>query len=517
MKLRALILLLAASTSAASAQDSIRVDITRPTPRMMLSLQEAITRARVNSPTYRQALNDAGPAKWAVRNALGQFIPSLQVSSGFNYTGAGSATFGGTTFNQSSPALGSSYGISMGLTIDGTVLTAPATEKANQRAVGEDISAAGVQLANDVTFQYLSVLESVARTEVARQDILRNDAFLTLARARQQLGQATLLDVRQAEVTRGQSEVLFLQSLQAENEAKLELFRRMGVPLDIPVTEVALSDSFPVTAPDFDLAALLRMAESDNPTIRAARAREDAAGTSVAAAKSEYLPSLNFSAGWNGFTQEFTNSGLLVDRATGQAIGTLNNCEFQNALIGALPGGGIPGQDNGGIVPDCKTFAGLDATGTALSPDIAGSILASNNQFPFNYNAQPFRASVSVSLPIFVGFRRNLQVARASAAREDASERTRAANLFVQADVQGRYLALHTAYQTIAVQEANRTAANEQLTLAQERFRLGNGSSLEVSDAQVAVSRAEGDYVNALYAYHKAIAALEFAVGRPLR
>jgi outer membrane protein TolC len=38
-----------------------------------------------------------------------------------------------------------------------------------------------------------------------------------------------------------------------------------------------------------------------------------------------------------------------------------------------------------------------------------------------------------------------------------------------------------------------------------------------VADAQNAVQAAEGDYVNAVYAYHKAIAALEAAVGRPLR
>ena len=55
------------------------------------------------------------------------------------------------------------------------------------------------------------------------------------------------------------------------------------------------------------------------------------------------------------------------------------------------------------------------------------------------------------------------------------------------------------------------------LELARERFRLGSGNALEVTDAQAAVARAEGDYVNAVYAYHKAIAALEYAVGRPLR
>ena len=53
--------------------------------------------------------------------------------------------------------------------------------------------------------------------------------------------------------------------------------------------------------------------------------------------------------------------------------------------------------------------------------------------------------------------------------------------------------------------------------MAQDRYRLGSGSALEVSDARNSVQRAEGDYVNAVYEYHKAIAALELAVGRSLR
>jgi outer membrane protein len=83
--------------------------------------------------------------------------------------------------------------------------------------------------------------------------------------------------------------------------------------------------------------------------------------------------------------------------------------------------------------------------------------------------------------------------------------------------VHARDLGLQTSYQAIGVQAANREAARDQLRLAQDRYRLGAGTSLEVSDAQNAVQRAEGDYVNAIYDYHKAIAALEAAVGRPLR
>jgi outer membrane protein len=489
----------------------------RPQATVTLSLPEALTRARSNSPTYRQVLNDAGPARWAVRNAYANFLPQFDVSGRMAYTGSGSSTFGGSTFNQTSPALSSDYSLNLSLTVSGTTLLAPATEKANQRAVEEDINNGLVTLDNDVTVQYMNTLQAIAQTDVARQQVQRNSEFLELARARFQVGQATLLDVRQAEVTKGRSDLALLVAIQTENEAKLELLRRMGTELPVPVTELTLSDSFPVTEPAFDEAQLLSTALNENPSLRALRAREDASGQQVKAARSQYLPSLQFFAGWSGFTQEFTNTDVLLRGRTENAIVNLESCEFQNALIGALPGGGVPGFPNGGIIGDCRNFVGLDATGENLSPEVRSQLLSRNNVFPWDFQGQPFQAAVRVSIPIFTGFDRNLQVARAAAAREDAEEAVRARRLQVRSDVQARYLGIQSAWQAISVQEANRTAARDQLQLAQERFRLGNGSALEVTDAQTNVAQAEADYVNAVYAYHRAIAALEFAVGRRLR
>ncbi|MBA3345652.1 MAG: TolC family protein [Gemmatimonadales bacterium] len=140
-----------------------------------------------------------------------------------------------------------------------------------------------------------------------------------------------------------------------------------------------------------------------------------------------------------------------------------------------------------------------------------------NDVFPFSYTGQPFQANVTLSLPIFTGLSRSLRLSQARADEQDADEFARARRLQVRSDVHARYLGLQTSYQAIAVQAANRQAARDQLRLAQDRYRLGAGTSLEVSDAQNSVQQAEGDYVNAVYDYHKAVAALEAAVGRPLR
>jgi outer membrane protein len=74
-----------------------------------------------------------------------------------------------------------------------------------------------------------------------------------------------------------------------------------------------------------------------------------------------------------------------------------------------------------------------------------------------------------------------------------------------------------TAYRTIAVQVNNRAAADEALSLATERYRVGSGSIIELLDARVTSEQAGVTYINAVYDYHKAIAALEQAVGLPLR
>jgi outer membrane protein len=489
------------------AQDTTAA--TRPAPTVTLSLEDALQQARANSPTYRQTLNDAGPARWGVRNAYGNLLPQVNVSSDLGYTGSGQTNLGGGFIQPTSAFLTSGYSLGLFWQLDGRALTAPGQQKALQHATDEDISGASVALRAEIGTQYLNTLQATAQVEVARQQVSRNADFLTLAKARYQVGQATLLDVRQAEVAKGQSDVALLRAVQAENEAKLDLLRRMGVEPPVGVEQIALTDSFPVTPPAFDLDSLLALADAQNPVLRSLRARRSAASWNVRAAKSEFLPTLSVQAGWSGFTQQFTNTNLLVGQSLVSAQSQAADCQYNNQVRTAL--------NLGGVVPDCFAASGLVDGGGALLDPVDQQIRDANNVFPFHYTGQPFQANLRVSLPIFTGFGRSLHVSQAKAQEDDADEDARARRLQVRTDVHARYLGLQTAYQAIAVQSANRDAARDQLRLAQDRYRLGAGTSLEVSDAQNAVQRAEGDYVNAVYDYHKAITALEAAVGRPLR
>ncbi len=431
------------AASPLEAQDTTM--IAKPKTTTTLALSDAVAQARQNNPDYRIAQNQVDPAKAGVRNAWGQFIPFLSTSIGAQWQGGSQVVLAGVPVNQPSVSQ-SNYNIGLDWSLSGPTFYATSQAKANQRAVEADVMSARIAIDADVVTQYLNGMQAAATTEVARQQVRRNNDFLVLTTARNRVGQASMYDVRQAEVSYNSSEVDLLRSLQAESDTKIELFRRMGVNPPAPVQEVALSDSFPVRQPEYDLEALLNEAKANQPRIKALEARQAAAEQTLKSAKSAYFPTLSAFANKSGFTNE--------------------------------------------------TSADTIST------------------FPFHFTSNPIQYGLQLSLPIFQGFNRTTRVTRARADQMDAAERLRAIELQIRADVTSRLLAVNTTWRTLAIQDRSRTAAAEQLTLARERYRLGSGTVLELSDALNAVTRADAAYINAVYDNHRALVALFASIGR---
>jgi outer membrane protein len=241
------------------------------------------------------------------------------------------------------------------------------------------------------------------------------------------------------------------------------------------------------------------MAEQQNPSLKALRERERAAGWGVKAASSSWGPSVSLSAGWAGFTQKLSDINPTLSAIRRSAQTDSLACAYENTAW-----------LNTGQTPlNCALLTNTAAPEQALRNQ--------NSRYPFHFTPQPFQARLTVSIPLWSNFHQPLLVSQAKAQQQDLEESVRARGLQVQTDVSQAYLTLETAFQTIAIQDTNRTAAREQLQLATERYRVGSGTFFELLDAQVAGLRAETDYINAVYDYHKAVAALEAAVGRPLR
>jgi outer membrane protein TolC len=487
-----------------------RAQVPGTAPRQ-LSLAQALELARRNSPTYRQAETAADPAAEAVKAADWARLPTLSLNSGVGYTGAGSQTFGGQVF-ASSPTLQSNYGFSAGVQLSTRVFLTPSIQRAQLHFTEENINAAGVNLVSNVTSQYLNVLRARATVDVAIRQITSDTTFLAFARARQQVGQASLIDVLQAQTTMATAQVQLLQARQAETQAKITLIQFLGLPGDANVDSLTLTEPFPLVEPKFDLATLEGMAGSGNPGIRALEAQDHANALSVRAARLDRLPTFSISAGLSGYTQQFTDENILISNQLSSAQAAEANCVFQNQIIEGLTTP-IPG----GIIPDCKAFAGLDPTGNALQPSEIASIRNTNAVFPFAFTRQPLSLNVRISLPIWDAYNGSLRISQAEAAADAGREGLRAQRLATDALIQSQLLAVSTAWQRTQIQDTNRVTARQQLQLAQDRYRIGNGSALDLATAQNALTQSEADYVTAVYDYHLAVVGLEAAVGRPLR
>jgi outer membrane protein len=460
-----------------------------------LSLDDALALSRRNNPDLQQVLESRRTARASQYAAYGALLPSADASFGGQYQEGGRQIYNGVTLGTNPNTIGSNYSLSLGYSINAGSVIAPRVAAANRDAVEADITGSTESLRSIVTQQYLTVLQAAAKADLADTLVAAAQAQVELARARAAVGSATSLDVQRAEVDLATQQV---QALQARNQIeieKLRLFQRMGV--DQPAN-VNLTSQFTISPPAFSIDQLLSLARAQNPQVEALRAREKASVLSVRQSRAAYTPSLNLQTGWGGYTQRYTDTDALVAGARAGVASGYESCLTNNF---ARSGAGLTPR------PCSNSFTAADEA----------SIRQSNDQYPFNFTKSPWSVRASVSLPIFNGFQRELRVEEAIASRNNTRTQVRARELQLNAEVTGAYLTLNTSLKSIALQEQNAARARDELRLTEERYRVGAATFLDVTQARATYERAESDRINAVYDYHKAFAALESAVGRPLR
>jgi outer membrane protein len=430
-----------------------------------------------------------------VRTSYASLLPSVSASLSGRYQQSGQQFVQGIALQNNSDIMQGSYGIGVNYTLNSDVLFAPRVASANRDAAEADVTGSAELLRSNVTQQYILVLQAQARAALQDTLVQTTKAQLALAEARQAVGSATILDVRTAQVALGQAEVAALQQHNTARVLMLRFFQQLGIQRP---DSVALTTRFVITPVTFDVDSLKQLARSQNPTLLALRSRERAAGTNVRAAQGRYLPTLSLSTGWGGNASQFTNSQFLVDRAAANRISSFEDCSTMDSL---RTGAGMPGLSCASTFPP-------------LSPAEADAIRAGNN---FSFDRAPRSFSAFISLPIFDNLSREQQLQQAQYNRDNARFNVRARELQTDADVVEAYLNVQTAIRTTELQEVNAQRAREQLSFAEERYRVGAATFLDVTQARSNFEQAQIDRINAIYDYHRQFAALESAVGRPLR
>ena len=169
--------------------------------------------------------------------------------------------------------------------------------------------------------------------------------------------------------------------------------------------------------------------------------------------------------------------------------------------------------------------AGIEAAKAAVKvaksgymPQVAAS--ASNDwsstSWPGDDN-QNWGVGVSVSMNVFDSGVTAAKVNASEASLYKAEETYRQTKDSVQLDVRNNYLSLREAEKRIATSKVAVDSAEEDYRISQLRYQAGVGTNIDVMDAQVALTQAKNNYVQALYDYNTSSAALAKAMGVPVR
>jgi outer membrane protein TolC len=123
---------------------------------------------------------------------------------------------------------------------------------------------------------------------------------------------------------------------------------------------------------------------------------------------------------------------------------------------------------------------------------------------------------VNLSWPIFNRFTRERNVATQESNVDLAEANAGDARRQIQASLTSQLAQLDAARLRIEITQINVRAAEEDLRVQQERYRLGAATIVELLTSQETLAQAEVDAVNARFDYLRAKAQIEALIGRPL-
>lgn len=407
-------------------------------PTTELTLEEAVERALAYSPQMAQSRQQVLNAEESQRTAWGAFLPTLSGSAGGSLRST-------ERFDQTTDRVvaGSSDSYNAGVSARYT-LFAGGERFASLDAARAGVSAASAQAVDrrfavilDTKNQFFEALRQAELAAVASARVETAEESLRMTRERAQLGEATSSDTLRARLEMVRARQAELQAVTTLRNARVSLGRQVGIGGPVTPTPPATLDPRPLA---LGAQEILDLAEGQSPSVRAATASATAAGADVSAARTQYLPSLSVSTGYDW----------------------------------------------------------------------------ANQAASFGNGSTSWNVRLSMSYPIFNGFQRESEVARAQASYEVAQRQEEDARLAARAEADAAVRALETQELAIEIGQEAVAVAEEDLRVVRERYRANVARIFDVVESQVALADAQVELVQARYDYLLALAQLEAILGREL-
>jgi outer membrane protein len=292
----------------------------------MLTLEDAMARARVDTPAARAMAASGAEADARVGQARARFLPRVDVSGSVQRGDQPVFVFGALLsqrrFTAANFAIDSlnhpahlthvrtAAAVNQSIYDGGTVRLGVRAAELQRDLVARDQSARTQDLALHAARTFVRVLQLEAAERAANGSVAAAESDLERTSRRRDVGLVTDADVLTIEVHLAEVRQRQIAASGDLVVARLELADAVGLPLDQPIALV----KSPMPAPPLEAAALVREAIQARPERQRADVNVRLAENGRARARSAFFPRLGVQAGWEFNGSEWTNqrSGWIV-------------------------------------------------------------------------------------------------------------------------------------------------------------------------------------------------------------
>lgn len=267
-----------------------------------VSLEEAVARALVRSPSMAQQTQAVGNAQASQQQAWGAFLPSLSANSGGSLRSTD--RFDPTTDRI---VTGSSDSYSAGLSASYTVFAGGrrfadlSQARASTQAAEARLESQRFSVVLETQTVFFQALRSEDLEAVRESQLAQAEQNLDMVRRRTEVGRATVSDSLRARLDFVNAQQALLQAQTATRAARFALGRQIGMGRPVVPQRPDDLEPMPLTLTDEEI---LTIAEEAAPSVQAAQQAAAASDAGVRAARTAYLPSISLSSGYDWANQQ---------------------------------------------------------------------------------------------------------------------------------------------------------------------------------------------------------------------
>ena len=278
-------------------------------PTLRLSLDDALIRARQNSPQFQAALAEAQIAHEDTKQAKDALLPAITYDNQILYT-QGNGT-GGVRYiaNNAVHEYVSQGNVHEVLSVAGIYEVRRASAGAALARARAEIASRGLVVT--VVQSYFGALAAQSKANLAQKADDEGERFLKLTQNLERGGEVAHSDVVKAE----------LQAQERRRQLREALLALLNARLDLAVLlfpdfsdRFALADELHASIPLPTLGEVQQQASNDNPDIRAALASVEQAKADVDVERAAYLPSLSLDYFYGIDAAQFATNGIFDNR-----------------------------------------------------------------------------------------------------------------------------------------------------------------------------------------------------------